>query len=145
MCALQSRGMSVVCTWGLRGIFFLHLYFLWSSPTALCAVVWVLFPTRTILYNICTPFSYTRYVKFSNTPNFMSSTSCVLLTICPLTTWRPTSNFKPPSNTSLHRHHWIHLLHRAAARLTPLRCCYTDSIALPSNSLPCSNSHHHHV
>jgi hypothetical protein len=40
MCALKSCGMSAVCTWGLRGIFFLHLYFLCSSPTVLCAVLW---------------------------------------------------------------------------------------------------------
>ena len=53
-----------------------------------------------VLYIICTPLSYTRYVKFSNTPIFMSKyPACVLLTICCLTTWRPTSNFKPPSNT----------------------------------------------
>jgi hypothetical protein len=25
MCALKSRGMSAVCTWGVRGIFFLTL------------------------------------------------------------------------------------------------------------------------
>ena len=58
MCALKFRGMSAVCTWGLRGIFFLHLYFLCSSPTLLCAALW--------------QASFLRmYRTISNTPNFM--------------------------------------------------------------------------
>ena len=58
MCALKSRGMSAVCTWGLRGIFFLHLYFLCSSPTVLCAALW--------------QASFLRmYRTISKTPNFM--------------------------------------------------------------------------
>jgi hypothetical protein len=35
MCALKSRGMSVVCTWGLRGIFFLVLFVLFSHGSLL--------------------------------------------------------------------------------------------------------------
>jgi hypothetical protein len=58
MCALKSCGMSVVCTWGLRGIFFLHLYFLCSSPTVLCAALWQ-------------PSFLRMYHTISNTPNFM--------------------------------------------------------------------------
>jgi len=51
MCALKSRGMSVVCTWGLRGIFFHTNNFLCSSPTVLCAFVQVLSSTY-VPYNI---------------------------------------------------------------------------------------------
>ncbi len=40
MCVLKSRGMSAVCTWGVRGIFFSDLYFLCSSLTVLCAALW---------------------------------------------------------------------------------------------------------
>ena len=57
MCTLISRGMSVACTWELRGIFFLHLYFSCSSPTVLCAALW--------------QASFLRmYWTISNTPNF---------------------------------------------------------------------------
>ncbi len=46
MCALKSRGMSVVCTWGLRGIFFLTLVlFVLSSHGAVRCFVAGLFPT----------------------------------------------------------------------------------------------------
>ena len=67
MCALKSRGMSVVCTWELRGIFFLTL------------VLLVLFSHGAVR---C--FVFLRmYRTISNTPNF---TNCVRtssdLTIC---------------------------------------------------------------
>jgi len=40
MCALKSCGMSVVCTWGLRGIFFLTLvHFVLFSHGAVCFCV----------------------------------------------------------------------------------------------------------
>ena len=59
MCALKSCGVSVVCTWELRGIFFLHLYFLCSSLTVLCTALW--------------QASFLRmYWTISNTPNFMN-------------------------------------------------------------------------
>ena len=119
MCVLKSRGMSVVCTWGLRGIFFLTLvlFVLFSHHGAVC-IVFVLFPTY-VPYN--SPLSYVCTVQFSNTPNFMLKyAACVLLTICRLTTWRrPTSSLIQPHP------------------ITPL--------PPPSNSLPCKNSHHHHV
>ena len=58
MCALKSRGMSVVCTWELRGVFFLTL------------VLFVLFSHGAVR---C--FVFLRmYRTFSNTPNF---TNCV--------------------------------------------------------------------
>ena len=58
MCALKSRGMSAVCTWGLRGIFFLTL------------VLFVLFSHGAVR---C--FVFLRmYRTISNTPNF---TNCV--------------------------------------------------------------------
>ncbi len=46
MCALKSRGMSVVCTWELRGIFFLTLvlFVLFSHGAVRCFVAG-LFPT----------------------------------------------------------------------------------------------------
>ena len=63
MCALKSRGMSVVCTWELRGIFFLTLvlFVLFSHGAVRCFVAG-LFPT------------YVLYCTISNTPNF---TNCV--------------------------------------------------------------------
>jgi hypothetical protein len=58
MCALKSRGMSAVCTWGLREIFFLHMCFLCSSPMVLCTALW--------------QASFLRmYRTMSKTPNFM--------------------------------------------------------------------------
>jgi hypothetical protein len=51
MCALKSRGMSAVCTWGLRGILFLTLVlFVLISHGAVRCFVAGLFPTmyRTI-------------------------------------------------------------------------------------------------
>jgi hypothetical protein len=58
MCALKSRGMSVVCTWELRGICFLTL------------VLFVLFSHGAVR---C--FVFLRmYRTISNTPNF---TNCV--------------------------------------------------------------------
>jgi len=109
MRTLKSRCMSVVCTWGLRGFFFLHLYFWCSSPTVLCAFVRVLFPTY-VPYK--SPLSYVCTVQFSNTPKFMLKyAACVLLTICRLTTWRhlsssllqphPLTPSPPPSNSHL--------------------------------------------
>jgi hypothetical protein len=119
MWALKSRGMSVVCTWGLRGIFFLTLvlFVLFSHGAVHCFVA-ALFPTY-VPYN--SPLSYVCTVQFSNTPKFMFKyPECVLLTICRLTTWRrPTSSLLQPHPIS---------------PLPP-----------PLNSLPCSNSHHHHV
>jgi len=86
MCAFKSRGVSVVCTWGLRGIFFLILVLFVLFPMVLCAFVWVLFPTF-VLYN--SPLSYVHTVLFSSTSGFMLKYAvCVLLTICRLTTWR---------------------------------------------------------
>jgi hypothetical protein len=63
MCALKSCGMSVVCTWELRGIFFLTLvlFVLFSHGAVRCFVAG-LFPT------------YVLYCTISNTPNF---TNCV--------------------------------------------------------------------
>jgi hypothetical protein len=55
MCALKSRGMSAVCTWGLRGIFFLTLV-LFMLFALLCG--------RTLSY-VC------RYRTISKTLNFM--------------------------------------------------------------------------
>jgi hypothetical protein len=86
-------------------------------PPRCCVLcVWVLFPTY-VPYN--SPLSYLCTVQFSNTPNVMLKyAACVLLIICRLTTWRrPTSSLIQPH-----------------PRLPP-----------PSNSLPCKNSHHHHV
>jgi hypothetical protein len=77
MCALKSRGMSAVCTWGLRGIFFLTLVlFELISHGASCALLC----GRPLSY-VCT------YRTISKTPNFMLSTNCVhmrmvLMTIC---------------------------------------------------------------
>jgi hypothetical protein len=46
MCALKSRGMSAVCTWGLRGILFLTLVlFVLISHGAVRCFVAGLFPT----------------------------------------------------------------------------------------------------
>ena len=62
MCALKSRGMSAVCTWELRGIFFLTLlvlFVLFSHSTVLCAA---------LFSHVCT------VCTISNTPNF---TNCV--------------------------------------------------------------------
>ncbi len=100
MCALKSRGMSVVCTWGLRGIFFLILVLFVLFPTVLCACVCVLFPAY-VLYN--SPLSYVHTVLFSNTPDFMLKyPACVLLTICRLTTWRHlTSSLLQPHPNSI--------------------------------------------
>ena len=61
MCDLKSRGMSVVCTWELRRIFFLTLvlFVLFSHGAMRCAAL----------------FSYVCTVcAISNTPNF---TNCV--------------------------------------------------------------------
>jgi len=58
MCVLKSCGMSAVCTWGLRGIFFSYSYFLCSSPTVLCAALW----QSSFLH---------MYRTISNTPYFM--------------------------------------------------------------------------
>jgi hypothetical protein len=52
MCALESRGMSAVCTWGLRGIFFLTLVlFVLISHGAVRCFVAGLFPTTYVPYN----------------------------------------------------------------------------------------------
>ena len=61
MCALKSRGMSAVCTWELRGNFFLThaLFVLFSHSTVLCAA---------LFSHVCT------VCTISNTPNF---TNCV--------------------------------------------------------------------
>ena len=58
MCALKSRGMSAVCTWGLRGIFFLtlELFVLISHGAVRC------FVARLFLR---------MYRIMSKTPNFM--------------------------------------------------------------------------
>ena len=70
MCDLKSRGMSVVCTWELRGIFFLTLvlFVLFSHGAVRCAALF------SYVCTVCT---------ISNTPNF---TNCVRtssdLTIC---------------------------------------------------------------
>jgi hypothetical protein len=61
MCALKSRGMSAVCTWGLRGICFLTLVlFVLISHSASCAL-------------LCgSPLSYAcTHRAISKTPNFM--------------------------------------------------------------------------
>ena len=72
MCALKSRGMSAVCTWGLRVNFFLTLVlFVLFAHSAVCFCVIPFSYAYDVLYNICTPLSYTRYVKISNTPDFM--------------------------------------------------------------------------
>ena len=61
MCDLKSRGMSVVCTWELRGIFFLTLvlFVLFSHGAMRCAALF------SYVCTVCT---------ISNTPNF---TNCV--------------------------------------------------------------------
>jgi hypothetical protein len=52
MCALKSRGMSAVCTWGLREIFFLtHVLFVLISHGAVHCFVAGLFPTY-VPYNV---------------------------------------------------------------------------------------------
>ena len=67
MCALKSCGMSAVCTWGVRGFFFLTLVLFGSSPTVLCAALW--------------QDSFLRmYRTISKTPNFLCEvpwTACV--------------------------------------------------------------------
>ncbi len=59
MCALKSRGMSVVCTWELRGIFFLtlELFVLFSLGAVRCFVA-ALFPTYNFMlkYELCAYF-----------------------------------------------------------------------------------------
>ena len=143
MCALKSRGMSVVCTWGLRGIFFHTCNFLCSSPTVLCAFVQVLSSTY-VPYNI--PLSLILRILCSSTfvhtsdlllticclTNFMLKyAACVLLTICvspPL----EASNFKPPSTTPPNS---------IAATIEFTSPCNQTSLSSNCDS----NLYHHHV
>ena len=70
MCALKSCGMSAVCTWGLRGIFFLTKLFVLFYHGAVCFLCESFFLSMYILYN--SPLSYVHHtVLFSNTPDFM--------------------------------------------------------------------------
>ena len=63
MCALKSRGLSVVCTWELRGIFFLTLvlFVLFSHGAVRCFVFLRMYHTIS---------------------NRILQTACILLTIC---------------------------------------------------------------
>ena len=102
MCALKSRGMSAVCTWGLRGIFFLTLIlfvlFYHGAVCFLCESFFlsmyctiVLFPTYTILYyflilrNLC--LTKLRAYQLVRTSDHLPSHHL------------DASNFKPPSTT----------------------------------------------
>jgi hypothetical protein len=107
MGVLKSRGMSAVCIWGLRGIFFSYLYFLCSSPTVLCAALW--------------QSSFLRmYHTNSNTPNFWGNDLRAYFwpsAITPpggvsfFTTIPPVSlvTIHPSRTPFLHLRHWIHI------------------------------------
>ena len=106
MCALKSCGMSVVCTWGLRGIFFPTYNFLCSSPTVLCAFVQVLSST---------------YVPY-NIPLSLILRTCMLLTyfwpsaVSPILCWSRLRAYFWPSAS---HHPWRHLTLTSSLLLPP--------------------------
>ena len=95
MCALKSRGMSVVCTWGLRGAFSRLVFFLWFPPAHLVCHS----PLCKYVPNL--PYVY----QNSNTPCFLgiSTCACVLfVTSSPHHHWPSVIITAHP----IHRHHW---------------------------------------
>ena len=96
MCALKSRGMYVVCTWGLRWFFFHTCNFLCSSPMVLCAFVQVLSST---------------YVPY-NIPLSLILWTCIFLTyfwpsaVSPILCWSTLCAYFWPSAS---HHPWRHL------------------------------------
>jgi hypothetical protein len=130
MCALKSRGMSVVCTWWLRGAFSRHEFFLWFPPAHLVCHS----PLCKYVPNL--PYVY----QNSNTPCFLgiSTCACVLVvTSSPhhhrpsvIITAHPTS-FQPypPATIWLHTMHPKNWLHTSIAPQTSIA---TIEIICPS-------------